>query len=95
MTDQQAQIQKWTYLIILVFLMWEMLPDHKKHRTLMKVADSGRRKAQSLAESMGKQGIASELRGEQRAANYLYHTAYKLMTGAHRYWERQYEIHRG
>lgn len=95
MTEQHIRYQKWTYLIVLTLLMWEMLPEHKKRMTLMRIADAGKRKSQHIAAYMGRQGLHSEMRGEKTAAEMMYRTAYKIMTGAHRFWERQYEIHRG
>ena len=77
------RVNQVVYLAILLWMLWIMIPAHKRNRILLAGADRLRRALLAMARAAGATGIDLELSGHQDAAQAQYGVAYRLMTAGH------------
>lgn len=83
MEETVRRVNQVVYLAILLWMLWIMIPSHKRRRILLGSVDRLRRALLAMARAAGAAGIDLELSGHQDAAATQYGVAYRLMTAGH------------
>lgn len=84
--DDESRVEKISRLIsllITLYMLWTIIPKHRRKLMLMKIVHSAKNSTLRLANASGRFAMRAELAGEDEAADLGYSTAYSLMTGAY------------
>lgn len=84
-----------TALVVLAATWWTTLPEHRRNEYRMRLARSTATAAHRIARRIGRWAMREELLGNRTAADDLYQSAYRIMTGPYRGASGLYEKMRG